>query len=539
MATRTISVAGGNFNVVGTWDEGIVPVAGDAVVARAGGDSGDLTVNVASGGVGLASVDFTHYAHKLTMNNTLTIAGPLTLSPSAMTFAGTGDIICNTTATITFNTKQLTGGLQLKGTSQAYTLGDDWSMVGALTFGFTTALTFIGAHNITCRAITCTTGADFTINLSGNITGSGAFTHAGSVTFTGAFAVQCASMTLASNKTITIAHDCTCTGTMTTGVSPILNGAFNWYVGGLNLGTGNVSGSSSLIMTGGTWITSGQSVNIPLTLAGDIIVSGTVKIDTTTLTYSPTHTITTGGSILTVSGNCTLATSGVGWDGILLSGAQTLTLNSLLSANTLTLTNADTVFTGAAGWTVGALAGGTLTGVHTITLKEGLTYTITGSMALTQGATSTYIYTITSAHAVTKTILTLGYGATQANARCNATRVDSSLGQAIYAPGGTLTTCFNWTNIITSANVLGSGGESLAIAALTKTNSGGVLGSVDCYLFRDNGNNTPTYLQYIQSNAGTGAYSFTVYPGSTYFVVGFKNGVPNVMDVTDRTLVAV
>src|ERR1035438_6268468 len=98
MATRTIANGGGNFSATGTWVEAAVPVAGDAVVAT--GTSGQLTVDVASGGVGLLSFIMTGYTNTLTMNATLTVAGTVTFV-SGMTIAGTSDLICNTTATLT------------------------------------------------------------------------------------------------------------------------------------------------------------------------------------------------------------------------------------------------------------------------------------------------------------------------------------------------------------------------------------------------------------------------------------------------------
>lgn len=46
MATRTVSAAGGNWNAVGTWDEGVVPTAEDDVVDAA--TSGALVINAAA-----------------------------------------------------------------------------------------------------------------------------------------------------------------------------------------------------------------------------------------------------------------------------------------------------------------------------------------------------------------------------------------------------------------------------------------------------------------------------------------------------------
>lgn len=84
-----------------------------------------------------------------------------------------------------------------------------------------------------------------------------------------------------------------------------------------------------------------------------------------------------------------------------------------------------------------------------------------------------------------------------------------------------------------------AGVELVYVAGITKDNAGNVLGSCDVYLFLDNGDNTVTFIAHAVSNPTTGAYSFGTGAGSTYFVVAFKAGAPNVMDVTDRTIVAV
>ena len=103
-----------------------------------------------------------------------------------------------------------------------------------------------------------------------------------------------------------------------------------------------------------------------------------------------------------------------------------------------------------------------------------------------------------------------------------------------------ITTCFNWSNDLGHGRIIPeAGGESVTVAGITKDNSGVALGSCDVYLFRDNGNDTATYIAYQESNAVTGAYSFTVFPGSAYFVVAFLGGATPVMDVTYRDLAAV
>lgn len=65
-----------------------------------------------------------------------------------------------------------------------------------------------------------------------------------------------------------------------------------------------------------------------------------------------------------------------------------------------------------------------------------------------------------------------------------------------------------------------------------------VLGSVECYLYKDDLDNTITPVDYVLSNAGTGAYSFVDINDNdaNYFVVAFKDDTPTVMDVTDHVL---
>ncbi len=65
-----------------------------------------------------------------------------------------------------------------------------------------------------------------------------------------------------------------------------------------------------------------------------------------------------------------------------------------------------------------------------------------------------------------------------------------------------------------------------------------ILGSVDCYLYKDNGDNTVTFKNHVVSNVSTGAYTFTGILDNdvAYFVVFIKDDTPHVMDVTDHVL---
>lgn len=84
--------------------------------------------------------------------------------------------------------------------------------------------------------------------------------------------------------------------------------------------------------------------------------------------------------------------------------------------------------------------------------------------------------------------------------------------------------------------------ESAAVTykleGVTYDKNGDILGTCECYLYKDNGDNTITFVNYVASNGGTGAYSFTgiVDNDAAYLVVFIKDGSPNVFDVTDHVL---
>jgi len=383
-----------------------------------------------------------------------------------------------------------------------------------------------------------------TVTLADALTTSGllSLTNATSTTFAGDFHITAATCNIAGGQTVTIVHDVTISGltTIQTNAS-IINGLFNWNTGGLTTG-GGLSGTTTIVLTGGTW-TCTSAISSNVTIAGDVTVSGTILYaagGTPTLTYS-SGTITTTDSTLSIATACTLNTNGMNWNNISITAALTLTINSLLTATgTLTLPNAAVTFSGTAGFTVGTLTHTAINATRIFTFEEAVTYTVTAAITAAHVQVQTIRYTYTSADANTRAIITLGYGATQNIAFVDPTRIDSSLGQCIFSYKATITDSYNWSKSIANGNLIyTAGGESVTVAGITKDNSGVALGSCDVYLFRDNGGDTATYIAYVESGAADGTYSFTVFPGSAYFVVAFKGGATPVMDVTDRTVTAV
>lgn len=137
-ATRTISTTGGSYNSTSTWVEGVVPTSADDVVST--DSSGALIVNVASAA---KTLNLLGYRDSLILNANLTVAGSITLD-TGMTYVGSATLICSASGTLTSKGKTITGDLQLIGTSQTFTLADNWVLNGALKVGGTTSVTLNG-----------------------------------------------------------------------------------------------------------------------------------------------------------------------------------------------------------------------------------------------------------------------------------------------------------------------------------------------------------------------------------------------------------
>lgn len=79
------------------------------------------------------------------------------------------------------------------------------------------------------------------------------------------------------------------------------------------------------------------------------------------------------------------------------------------------------------------------------------------------------------------------------------------------------------------------------LEGITKDKDGVALGSCPCFLCKDNGDNTLSFVDYVLSNASTGAYSFTGLEDndSAYLVIAWKDLATHVFDVTDFILTPV
>lgn len=116
-----------------------------------------------------------------------------------------------------------------------------------------------------------------------------------------------------------------------------------------------------------------------------------------------------------------------------------------------------------------------------------------------------------------------------------------SLALAAPSIAGAGVSAYNGTGslALTPPTLSGAGTRTFYLAGITYRDiSTEVLGNVTVYCFRDNGDDTVTFIGMELSDSVTGEYRFSAIPTSTptYFVVGFRNGTPNTFDVSDRTL---
>ncbi len=426
MATRTISVAGGNFDSTGTWDEGFVPVAGDAVVARAGGTSGNLTVNVPSA---CASFIMTNYTGTLTFNSTLTLTSTCTFV-SGMTIAGTaGTLILTGASTITSGGKTLTCAFSMLTNAITITLGDNWTVNGLVSISPTSGTATFNGNQMTCA------GGFTGPTSTGNVAGTTKFVLTGGTWSQAGGGSLATDVDLAGNVTVSGIVICGATSKTLTYVS----------------GTITVTGSTLRLPNGSTIATAGMTWN-NITLGSGVSVTLNSRLNWSG-TLSP---VTAANTAMTFGGTGALNGTGAVDLSVSTSG-YTLTLNNtggLVTTGTLTIGNAATTFAGSAGFTVGTLTTATLTASRTHTLTFGNTYTVTTALS-NVGTSATVRQSLVSSSPGNKVVFTVRKTASVQLTNCDPTDIDSNDGGKVLSVSGTITTTNNWINSI-AAGVNGS-----------------------------------------------------------------------------------
>ncbi len=287
--------------------------------------------------------------------------------------------------------------------STTLSIAGNWTMHSGFTYGAQT-----GTVSVTA-ASTITSGGKTFPNA---VTFSGAFTRTLSGDFTIGGALTTISGTQVINRTTT----------------EILRSA------GLTA-TSAVSGTSEIILTGGSWTNTGVVSN-NLTIAGNITISSTVSYQTNTLKYT-SGTVTTTSSTLSLTGSCTLDTNGINWNNVTLvsSAAQTYTINSLLTVNGILLIGNATSGTlaGTAGFTAGTVTF-PQNNTSTQTFKNGNTYTM-GVLNCFMSRNGASVL-ITSDDATLRANLVLTGTST---VLANFTRINAASGRTIWTFNGTPT----------------------------------------------------------------------------------------------------
>lgn len=366
------------------------PVNGDTVTFDTASANAPMTINVASA---CTSIAISNYTGTLTFTNNLTVAGSITLGAN-MVFAGAGILVASETGTLTSNGKTVSVPMNLAPATApgcTFTLADDWTNTSTVTIGSnnSTSGCVVNGNKFNCTNLTSTAASNrivsgttefvmnatgtlsgiinfqnnLTINTAGTITignlqwGGATFKRtAGTVTVTsGTTLTTTASNSTfdlsnvtfynlaqlgGSNPTYTLTSDLTVSNLYTTNAgAPIWNTSTGkkLFIASLTATTScNVTGTAAIeFYATGTWSSTGtnaiiqNNVNFNAT-GGTITISGNIYYNTGTMTYVA-GTVTTTGSTLNLGATCTLATNGMSWNNIIVSGIS-VTLSNPLTA---------------------------------------------------------------------------------------------------------------------------------------------------------------------------------------------------------------
>ena len=312
---------------------------------------------------------------------------------------------------------------------------------------------------ITILSLSFTIGYTNTVTINSSPTIAGNFTDQTQHTWAGSAGLYLSgTVTITSNgKTFPNAVYFTGTATKTLVGNWIIQGVINvngtttlnWTTNetlscaGIYLPT-DCLGTAKIILTGGQWTSVGGALRNNLDIAGNVNLnssnlyyySGIFTYVSGTVTYSNNNT-------MQFLGSCTLNTNGINFNNVLIPNASTvITINSLLivTGNFTISSGVSPTFSGTAGFNVANFINNN-NGTSTVTLKNGVQYIITTSMACYKSLYQS-ILTFTSDDGTIKAKLKLNQGAT-CNVLANFTRIDASGGRSINSFNGIITNCIN------------------------------------------------------------------------------------------------
>lgn len=426
MATRTVANAGGNYNTGSTWVEGVVPTNADDVVFTA--TSGQLTVNVASA---CQSINFTNYTNTITFNNNLSVGGAtpngINLGSGGYTQAGSFGILLVASLPMTSNGVIWSRDFAFNGTSRTYTLSDNWTITGTVTFGAATGA-IINGNTLNCGgAVISTTTAvtsgtanlvfngtgtwsnsstgnlqlsTLTFNTTGTTTVSGTVRYSGAISYSAGTIVTTsstliigASTTLhtsainwstlqlqGTSQTFTLLSDINTSSFVFNGTTQTtVNGLFNINISGsttINQAAHTILGTSSIVLAGtGSWqhtSTSTMGLNVTLNTLGTITFTGNGFRCNNSGTFTHVAGAIAGTTNITC-GSYTFNCPALTW-GALTTTSGTLTLlANLTCTGSLTLQTNIQVINGLFNLYIGGglvkQTSGTMTGTATIILN--------------------------------------------------------------------------------------------------------------------------------------------------------------------------
>jgi hypothetical protein len=586
-------VTNSNWGTATNWSLAAVPTATDTNIATFNAASPNCTVNVTAV---CNNIDFTGYTNTITMTNGITVSGNVTFD-STMTsrVAGSGSLSINGTSAIVTNgatwnnallfpgsgTKTITGTLTVTGlftsvASNQTVNGGALILNGGMTItgnmsGGTTSVTlgggtwsgtaFLGnpltfAGNSTISGAVAYGGSTLTYT-SGIITTTGSTVSISSATLN-VSAITFNNITVPAGSTgITLSAALNLSGTLTVTPNTSFTGAFNITTVGI-IATGQISGTASIILSGGgTWSGAG-AVTTNLTFAGNTTISATVSYGTGVLTYS-SGTITTTSSTLSLVASCTLNVASITWNNVILNAAtQTYTLTSDLNISaTFSLLAAANIVNGAFNINVSgsfnssfALSGtatiimngtGTWSGVgavrNNLTINTAGTITIsgtinynTGTLTYTTGTVTTTGSTLTIAASTTLNCAGITWNNITFNNASQTCTLSSNLnlsGTLTFA-NVTMTTTINGAfSINCSGSVTHANGNTVTgtCLGLNLTGTGTYINNGTSYQFFPltiNTAGTITFSANININATTFTYTAgtVIWTGSTLNTLG-------------------
>lgn len=489
---RFIGTTNSNWGTATNWSQGTVPTANDGHTTTFDATSPACTVNTSNRVCQI--LDFTGYTNTITMTFQITVSGSVTLS-ATMGVSGTGQLIVNSTATLTSNGKIWPNNFVISGANQIFTLADNWTVLGNVSQGAGNSGTvngnilYIGGNLSTGAAVADGTTV-YEMNGTGTISGVGALRHsliintAGTITFsgvniystgvltymagnvvtTGSILSIPASTTLntsgiiwdtiytTSTQTVTLTSDLYCNNlTATSNTTHTWNGN-NIYISSVlaSAGSGTITGTSIINLIG-------LSVSIPsltgwtnntiINTSGTVTFSGALRYNTGTMTYTAGIIITTGSTI-TINANTTLDTDGIVWNNITTTtGLTTLTLSSKLTVMGELWFQGDTTISGDRFETYGLMIGQvTISNSIDLVLVSTKECIVTGYIRH-YGARKGVLGTISASTIGSKAILTVRQGATQIIGYVNVTDIDSSNGITLRSYDGIFSNCDNWIKL--------------------------------------------------------------------------------------------